>query len=131
MDEVVDWATTAASTTKERLQRQVATVSNIFAERKSSGDLGFETGFDNISNLNMKSKENVVANVAMRLAACPYSISTRDLERVAKVHAVLVDLLNQRRWKITKIAEEKKNHEEKIIGLRFSMCDCKALVEEA
>ena len=44
---------------------------------------------------------------------------------------MLVDLLNRGRRKITKIAEDKKNHKEKIIRLRSSMCDRKALAEEA
>ena len=55
-------------------------MSNISAERKSSGDLGFETGFDDISNLDMKSRQDVVASVAMGLDAHSYSIHRTDLE---------------------------------------------------
>jgi hypothetical protein len=131
MGEDVDWATAAASTAKERLRRQVATESDMSVERMTIGGLDVEAVFDDVSKMEVKVEADIKQAIMTKQGACPYHISKSMLDRVQGVHSVLLDLLNRARRKIVRVGDDKKQQEEKIIGLKFKMYDRKALAEEA
>jgi hypothetical protein len=94
MGEDVDWTTVAASTAKERLRRQVATESNMSVERMTSGGLGVEVVFDDVSKMEVKVEAEIKHMILTKQGACPYHISKSMLDRVQGIHSVLLDLMN-------------------------------------